>query len=407
MTSQLRVGSFGSALKFESDKSDYLCIAAESLLHPDPNVWESYMQRIGDENARIISIGSKVIGGLTFYPVAQWFGGETIPMAAVSGVAIDPSHRGGGVCETLLRQSMSEWRQSGIPIACLYASTQRLYRKVGFQQAGSRIMYSLPIASFDAPAKERQNEISIKRFRQPPVESLMRVADKAFKKSNGNLLRNAGLWERLMSPTDNLPTITYIIGDLDDPIGYAIMKAGTRDGGFPATLVASDICLTNAESIDRVIRLVRDHRSMCNEFQWYSGPQDSLLMAAAEQNVKVVDHMRWLLRILDVHDALSARGYPPGVTVELDIEISDDVIEENNGTWRLSVKDGKGLVEKAERPSYFSLTMDIRTLAPLFSSFRSASQLAQVGLIETIDESQLAIADQVFAGPAPWMSEIF
>ena len=53
-----------------------------------------------------------------------------------------------------------------------------------------------------------------------------------------------------------------------------------------------------------------------------------------------------------------------------------------------------------------SVKLDVRGLAPLFSSHLSATELALVGMASARD-SDLAAANAVFAGPRPWINDHF
>ncbi len=150
--------------------------------------------------------------------------------------------------------------------------------------------------------------------------------------------------------------------------------------------------------------LIRDHRSMCDTFQWFGAPNDPLHFLADEQFVSVTHFMRWMLRIIDLPAALAARGYDDAVEGELHLEIADNLLTENAGRWILRVTDGKATVK---RGGDGRIAMDIQFLAPLFSSFYSAEDLLRMGVVEASDAAQVALASRIFAGPAPWVPELY
>lgn len=383
------------------DEGDYLSIVSESLMNYGEEIWTTYLDRLGRENVRSIHRSGQCVGGLTFYRMGHWFGGRSIPTAGISGVAISPADRGNGTCRYLLESVMREVYDEGFPLASLYASTQTLYRKIGFEQAGTQTLYSLPMSSITGG---HDRSCPVERFKTPPLEPLERIAHQRAIVGNGQLQRTDGLWKRLFVPNDRLPTKCYLFGTTDQPEGYAILKANNPNQGVPQPLFATDLAVTSRRSLDRLLALIRDHRSIYNCFQWYGAANDPLLLAADEHRSSVAGQTRWMERILSVPAALSQRGYSPGVDVTLNLQIEDDLFPENRGNWQVRIVGGGAEVQAGGDGS---LRMNVRALAPLFTSYYSAAELAQLGRIEAASDDQLSAADQAFAGPAPWMPEVF
>lgn len=378
----------------------YTSIAAESLLVNDPSTWQTYIDRIGPENLRGVYDGQRLAGGLAFYRMGQWFGGRELACAGVSGVAINAADRGSGACGQLLRSLLQELHAEGMPLASLYASAQRLYRSVGFEHAGTQTQYSLPIQSIGAG----ERSLTAHRFDAPPIDKLDQVARGRAEVTNGQVGRTEGLWQRILSPHGARGTVTYLIGDLDDPQGFAVFRTGGRDAGVPQPLISTDLAANTPAALHRLMTLVHDHRSMCDSLQWYGSPNDPIHFLAAEEWIKIGQFMRWMLRIVDLQAALNGRGYDPSAAGELHLEIDDPLLATNSGRWIVRVAEGKATVERGGKGS---LAMNVRALAPLYSGLYSAGELVRHGAITATDEQQIALANRVFAGPAPWMVEIF
>ena len=331
--------------KVDDSLEAYLSIAGEALLSSDRANWQLYVDRIGSENIRIVRRGSQVAGGMAFYRMGQWFGGRAIPCAGFSGVAISPSDRGTGACAELLTSVLRELHSEGLAIASLYASTQYLYRTVGFEQAGTQTNLSIPIASIHCNDRALQAH----RFLSPPLGVLQRIAEARAEISNGNIQRTEGLWQRLLKPYDCSGTITYVIGDIDAAQGFAIFRSGARERSHPQPLISTDVVALTGAASRRLLTLVRDHRSMCDSFEWFGPPDDTLPLFANEQFVKVKAMMRWLLRIVSLPAALAQRGYDADLSGELHLEVRDELLPENSGRWILRVEGGRGEVRARGR----------------------------------------------------------
>lgn len=389
-----------SVAPIDESLDQYKSIAAESLMAPDPDAWRLYVDRIGLENLRGVFDGARLVGGLAFYRMGIWFGGNAIPCAGVSGVAISPVDRGSGACGFLIRQLLRELREEKMPLASLYASTQYLYRKYGFEHAGTQTQYSIPLESLRAVNRE----LDIHRFDDPPLTSLNFVANARASVSNGNLGRTPGLWQRLLNPYDGRGSTTYLMGDVDKPEGFAILRPGTRDAGHPQPLVSTDVAANTPEALHRLISLVHDHRSMCDSFHWFGPPNDPIHFLAQEQHLSVKQFMRWMLRIIDLKSAFERRGYDSSVAGELHLQVTDPLLPENEGCWVVRVADGRASVERGGRGS---LSIDVRALASLYASFYSATELVRLGAMESKESDQVVLADRMFAGPSSWVPELY
>lgn len=380
----------------------YASIAGESLEYYDPEVWRTYVDRLGAENIRCVWDDQQMAGGVAFYRCGQWYGGNAVACAGVSGVAIEPSYRGSGACKHLLIETLRELHEERMPMASLYASTQHLYRSVGFEHSGLRMQFSLSMHAL--AIKDSDRELAVDRYVDPPIDVLDALANVRGARSNGNLKRTPGLWERIVSPVGGDTTSTYLIGGAENPQGFVVLVHGKRQNGHPQPLVATDWVANTPVALSRLIALVRDHRSMCDCFQWSGGPQDSIIFSAAEESLEVLNQLHTLNRIVHVPAALEARGYPTNVEGELHFEIEDKLLPGNAGRWILRIGDGKGSVSSGGNGT---LRTTVRSLVPLYCGMFSCSQLVQLGRVESGSEAEQLLADQAFAGPSPWTSEIF
>ena len=105
------------------------------------------------------------------------------------------------------------------------------------------------------------------------------------------------------------------------------------------------------------------------------------------------------LRLLDVPRALHSRGYAPGITAELHLNVADDLMKKNNTRFIMTVTDGCARVSPGGKGS---IALDVRTPATIYSGTASPLDLPVKGM-----DADRRLMAGVFAGPAPWIAQSF
>ncbi len=390
------------SLKFEyssvSDSEDMQKFGSilEQCFLASPGEEEAWVKRMGVENIRLIREEKQVVGGLVVIPMGQWWGGVSVAMTGIAGVSIAPESRGSGAALSLMQQTVKELYANDVPLSVLYPATQRLYRKVGYEQGGSFCSWEIAAQSIQI----REQPLPIKSV---PLDSeiFYDLYSKQGKNINGYLNRNQTIWNRIMKPGDKETFYGYIIGSTEKPEGYIIISQYSADNDNILSVV-DWVVLTNAAT-KTFWSFLNNHRSQIDKIRWRGSAIDNLTLILPEQTAKMRTSQRWMLRILNVEKALSARSYPSDFETELHLEITDDLIAENNGKFILSISNGSGNITKGGKGE---LKLDIGGLAPLYTGLFSPQQLQLAGKLDATDKV-LSTATQIFAGTSPWMMDFF
>ncbi len=395
MTSQFEYGSVSS-----TEEVQRLGEILAQCFNGSISEGQFYTDIIGRENFRRIRRTGEVAGGLAILQMGQWFGRECVPMAGIASVGISPEYRGTGVAAELLTQMLKELHANGVPLSALYASTQRLYRKVGYEQAGTSCDWELPIESIGVSVSREIRDIPIVRV-SPSPEVFQNLYDQQAIQNNGNLKRNPALWQLRIQAPQEQAVFAYLIGSETQPEGYVIFNQHATASDYDLQ-IRDWVALTPA-AVRRLWMFITDHRSLADKVIWRSRALEPFLLLLPEQTPHLRSLKRWLLRVVDLPKALEKRGYPAGVEAELHLDVRDDLLLENNGQFVLSVSGGRGEVTRGGRGE---LQLNIRALAPLYTGLFTPDQLQLTGQIEASD-SALSVATQLFSGSEPWMSDRF
>jgi predicted acetyltransferase len=384
-----------------ADQLDALDALLGPALHFAPGTMGDWLETIGLANIRAVRHKDRFVAGLGFAPIGQWFGGARVPMAAITAVGVAPDWRGAGVGSALLRHALKDLRIAGIPLAALYPSSLRFYRRAGFERAGQRLTYELPLEAIDVDDRS----LDLVPFDAAQYDQVYQVYEEHALRAPGNLDRPSWMWQRRLEPKDK-QTFRFLVTDEACIEGYVVFtQAGRLD---PLTI--ADVCVLTPGAGRRILGLLAGYRSMIEHVTWHGGPLDPLVYLLGEQmtggarnKVKIIRSLDWVLRIVDVAGALAARGYPPGLSAELHLDVYDEVLPANAGRWVLAVSDGRGAV----RPGGAGrIRLHVRDLAAIYSGFMAPHECAYLGTIAG-SEGDLGLAGTLFSGPRPWIADMF
>ncbi len=392
MTSQFEYSSTLNSEEIEQLKGILAQCFGTSITNVEP-----YYKLIGINNFRIVRQGGKVIGGLAIYNMGQWYGGSSVPMAGIAAVGIAPEYRGTGAAYQLMSCTIAELLSKGVPISTLYAATQRLYRKVGYEQAGSLCVWEVPITNIE----RTDRFLPVHRVDPTEYEVFEEIYRQQAKGNNGNLDRNKTIWKLIVKPDIKETVSAYLIGAKTQPEGYIIFTQDRETNG--AIVKVWDWALLTLAAAKRFWTFLADHSSQMERIRWKSCEIDPLLLLLPEQKAKIFRKEHWMLRIIDVVKALEKRGYPAGIETELHLEVTDEAIDSNNGRFCLKVSQGRGEVTKGGKGE---LQIGIRGLASLYTGLFTPTQLQLTGYLQTESEALLT-AKLLFCGSNPWMADQF
>jgi predicted acetyltransferase len=318
-------------------------------------------------------------------------------MLGVSAVAIRPEHRAGGAGSALMKDALREARATRMPLSALYPATQPVYRRLGYELAGARTLYRVPSAALALKSRP----LSMRPIGVPDLARLRSTYLAFARRSAGLLDRTEWSWARVLSGHES--TVHAYVAERGSNIEGYVVFVQKPLAAMGYEIIVKDVVALTRDAALSLLSFLGDHRSMAPDISFFGAPADPLLMLLPEQAWKTERRWDWMLRICDVAAALEARGFPPGLTAQLQLEVLDDTLPENAGRWRIAIGGGHAEVTRGGRGR---VRLDIRGLASLYSGRCSAHELVRAGLASGPD-ADLEALSAAFAGPAPWMPDMF
>ena len=354
------------------------------------------------EGFRVLVEDGRVVAVLRSQRVGQFFGGATVPMAAVSSVAVAPEARGRGLVQHLLRETLAEQRSAGLPLSVLYPSTVPTYRRAGYELAGMRLRFRAPAR--DAPATPG---INVEPWHDDLLADVMDCYGRFAVTQNGLIDRPPDWWTDRVVATHKNPVHRYMARGAEGAIeGYIVFRQEPVGGALPYyhTISCRDLVWTAAAGARAMLSLVSAHRALATDLLWYGPPNDPIAQLFAEAVTRPDWSMPWMARLLDPAAALAARGYPAGTDECVELQIEDRVLGVNTRAFRLEVEGRRGRVTPLDGAR---LKVGVATLAAIYTGWLAPADALRLGRLDAKEPSAVSALERIFAGSLPWMIEMF
>lgn len=364
-----------------------------------PDYWALFRGRLDAGDFDGVYAGGELVGGMAVYRTGQHHGGRVVPMDGPAAVAVRPDHRGAGAATTLMHGHLRDAYARGVPLSGLYPATWRVYRKSGWELAGTKQEYVLDAALL--PSSPR--DLPARRLR--PLED---GADRALCEAlyarwascwNGTITRSRGLWDRVFRPRGK-EAWTYALGPAGAEEGYVVIRHEEESKKIYDLDLLDFVALTR-RAAERGWVLCADHRSMAGDVRWLGPSDDPRVWLLPERGFRVAEPERWMLRLVDVPRAFALRGYAASVRARLELEVDDPVIPENSGRWTVEIADGRAVVTAGGEGR---IRGAVSGFAPLYSGFMRAEEAAWLGWVAGEGED-LAALTAALAGPMTWSAD--
>lgn len=344
------------------------------------------------DDGRMLGVldGDELIASARYWPLQQWWGGRKVPMAGVAGVVVAPEYRGRGVGSMVMRGVLARAVEQGYPLSGLYPATTVIYRHLGYEFGGGRYRYTFPAADLRSLGGK---EVDVRRAGPADAARFLEVVGQ---------LHTAG---RISGP------LVWPEARVADWLGEENSFCYLADDGFVVYgwqngKLRVEELVAGSEATERALwSIVGSGSSISTDVDAYLSPDDPahLLVATEADKQTAIEH--WMLRLLDVSAAISARGFAPGASLDVDLDLDDSELIANTGHWHLSVSGGSGSLTPA-RSSGDVLRLGSRGLTALYAGTPLAS-LRKAGLAFGGSAADDGAIDTAFAGATPYMLDFF
>jgi predicted acetyltransferase len=346
--------------------------------------------------------GDEIVGTGRLYSFELTMpGGRLLPAAAVSWIAVLPTHRRRGILSAIKQVQLDDAAERGEALAMLYASEGGIYRRFGYGIATSSM--SITVDTRHSAFLHAVPDGRVRLVDEEAARKLLpEIFDRARRIQPGAVQRVDAWWpDQFFWPDpEEQGTRFYCVyespeGRLD---GYAAYRTEMRwDNGARGTVHVRDLVTMTPAARAVLWRYLLDVDLTEKLSAWVVPIDEPLRWLLAEprrMRVGRLGESLWV-RILDVPAALTARTYAtPGRIV---FEVVDPFRPKGGAAGRVALEAGPDGADARPTSDAPDLVLDGAGLGGILRGGVRASTLARAGLIEERTPGALAVVDAMFA----------
>jgi predicted acetyltransferase len=385
----------------DADIEQFAAVDAESFGESREQALRWLVAARGRAALRLARADGAVVGGYALLPAGQYFGGRSVPAQCVAAVAVHPAARRRGVAGALMRDLVAVAREHGAALAPLHAATTRLYRRWGWEVGGSGVIQTVQTRALTSLSGAGS------LVRKPDLASVERLRRSVLPRWDGPLDRPdwwlALEWE-LGEPADQ--KLSY--GWLEDGVLTGFVRyVQSREGGPWMTVDVRELITSTGNALNGLLGLLGSHDAQAPEVMFRHSslrPQSDLLylIPDADKVMSLRGSLCWMQRIVDLPEAVRARGWSAHATAAIELAVSDPV---RDGAERLVLHVAGGRGEIAPGGAGH-IQCGIGALSAWYAGTLRALDAWRLGLFHG-GADHLAAMDALIGDRDPWMPDYF
>lgn len=356
---------------------------------------EEQNPRVDLDLVHVVEEDGQVRAGATVLPLEIFVDGEPAPMGGISAVATHPAYRRRGYAGKLMQAALEDMRGRGVHLSLLAPFAHAFYRAYGWELATEGISYTLK--PNELPTSDEQR--FIRDYQEGDLPEMQGLLEAEASRHSCGVRRSGGRWREVLAGKDGrFKDFHAAVYEKEDEIrGYLLYKQTDREGETPPRrLTVYEIVARTPEARAGLLSFAAAYDFSEFEVKYETSRGEPLHPHLTNSYVDARIEPDMMLRIADVEGALGLLRRK--ISEPLVLEVSDDVIPENNGEYTIGVGDVVRGAEAEER-----VALDVRQLAQLYAGYLPARELARRGYIEPGSGRALELLEEMFPVSDPWV----
>ena len=343
--------------------------------------------------------GKDIVGTSLAYSMQITVPGGVLPCAVLDAVQVNPTHRRRGILTQMMEYQLKDFHERGDTLAALEASESIIYGRFGYGVGSQREDWKIPWphAAFANPP-DLNGRLSL----ITPEEArriLPDVYERASSQRTGMLKFNDAWWDSFTDDPEvwrrGMTAFFHVVYEQDGRVDGYVSYRVLRD-----TLHIIQLTAVTDDAYARLWRYCFDVDLMSFTEARVRAVDEAIPLMLADPRMlqRSVRDGLWL-RIVDVQAALSARSYPQGG--HLVIEVRDNICGWNNR--RFEIEAGPKNASCGPTDLDPDIVLSVADLAAVYLGAVTFRTLIQARRIEEKKTGATHLADAMFITQSkPW-----
>lgn len=367
----------------------------EGTYESEDDFWDGVGERRG------IYDGDKLAGISSIHDLDTYIRDEWLPMGGISMVATRPEDRHQGYVKTMMTEILVELRERGIILSSLWPFHYPFYNKLGWRVSDQSETYF--VSPDDLKFSLGQKKGSFRKISSDQYEEVEALYHDFARDFNLPLKRSEDWWDiRKFNPW-NKTGYCYLWEYEGEARGYVMYSPHeSSDDSWEKEMEVRELIYQDREAFYQLMRLLYNHGSQVSEIGVPAPFPSRLNMLDLVEDPRSVEtelNPGVMVRIVDLEDALSRLRYPEDAEGELTLEVTDPLLESNEGVFTLefSGETSKCRVKReGTSTGKANFSLSIGSLSQLYTGYLSADQLATANKLDVRKESKLPLLNKAF-----------
>ena len=354
-----------------------------------------FNRKYNHENTIVLEEDNKIISSLQLNQYTVKLNNKEYKTSYVVGVSTLPEARGRGCMKCIMDYSLNEMYRKNQLVSLLMPIDYRLYRKYGYEHCYDQIEYNLKTENLSGYKSKGKFE----ELNDDNLEVLVQIYDKITKKLNGVVIRDCDYYKDMREEVKSENGKIYLYNE-NGYKGYIVYFINGDN------LFVKELYTTNKEALESMLRFIYNHNTQCKQVIIMSHLNDKIryiIHNLKDIEIKLKPFM--MGRIIKAKEYIEHIEINECKDIETKIYIQDNQIEENNGVFKLEIKNNKIKMFKSEGD--YDYKIDINKLSQLSFSYISFEDIVELqGLdIDEISDNTRKIFEQIFNTKTNYINE--